>query len=62
MTSKEVKNIRISLNLTQKQLADLCGCTLRTYQRWEESGVNRHVERLLMLMTSEEVRKLASRL
>jgi transcriptional regulator with XRE-family HTH domain len=32
----DVKNFRENHNITQQQLADLCGVTLRTVQNWEK--------------------------
>ena len=36
MTSAEIKNIRSTLGLTQKTLAQELGCKLQTVQQWEQ--------------------------
>lgn len=36
MTPTEIKQIRKSRSLTQKELADLLGCSIRSIQNWEQ--------------------------
>lgn len=36
MTQTEIKTIRKSLGLTQKELADKLGCSIRSIQNWEQ--------------------------
>jgi DNA-binding transcriptional regulator YiaG len=36
MTAREIKDNRIRLKLTQKQLSALLGCNIQTVQAWEQ--------------------------
>jgi DNA-binding transcriptional regulator YiaG len=38
MTVKEIQKLRDKLNLTQKQLAEKCGVSIRTVQGWEQGN------------------------
>ena len=62
MTGSEVKTIRESIGLTQAAMAELCGCKMRTYQRWEQNGVDSQNERLVRLVAYPEVREIAEKL
>ena len=59
MTGEEVKTVGKELGITQQAMADLCGCPIRTYQRWEEKGVASYGARLLKLVQYPEVRRVA---
>lgn len=48
MTGDEVQYLRIQLSLKQRQMAALCGSTLRGYQKWEAEGVKSNVTRRLL--------------
>lgn len=39
IASSEIKNIRVSLNMTQRMFADIMGVSKKTVEAWE-SGVN----------------------
>ena len=47
--SKNLKEIRMSKNLSQKELADLLGVSFRTYQNWELLDSNHREPDLAML-------------
>lgn len=51
-SSQDVKNIRDSLGLTTRELAELCGVSKRTVERWESGDikVNGTASRLLYLL------------
>lgn len=50
MNSAELKKLRLSLNMTQKSMAMMCGVPLITYENWERNSVSRPVSRLLELL------------
>lgn len=55
----DVKNLREKFNLTQQELADLCGVTLRTVQNWE-MGKPIPTAMLKLLKVVEESREMIS--
>lgn len=47
-TFEDIKKFREANNLTQKQLSDICGVTLRTVQNWEAGrNIPNNIQRLL---------------
>ena len=55
----DVKNLREKFSLTQQELADLCGVTLRTVQNWE-TGKPIPASMVKLLKVVEESREIIS--
>lgn len=56
MTGKELKAIRKTMNLTQRQLGDLMGVTVTTVARWERSerGISELVSKFVKLLEQQK--------
>lgn len=54
-TVVDVKKFRLERNLTQKELADLCGVTIRTVQNWENGGTVPDMAKKFLHITDESV-------
>lgn len=61
MNQEELKNLRVELNLTQEHMAFLCGVTIRTYRKWEQTEIPKFVENFLDLLKYENNRKILSK-
>jgi len=47
--SVELRALRANARLTQREMADLAGVQLRTYQRWEAGETTPHPSMLVVL-------------
>ena len=62
MNSSELRVLRLSLNMTQKEMASMCGVPQITYETWERRSVGNSVSRFLNLLTIPENRDLMMRM
>lgn len=62
MNSAELKVLRLSLKMTQADMAYMFGIPLITYETWERRSVSRPVSRFLELVRCPENRELMMRL
>jgi DNA-binding XRE family transcriptional regulator len=53
MAGEEVKKVRDSLGLTQREFADRCGVKVRTVQYWEANGVSGQQEIVIKSLLSD---------
>ncbi|AHF08761.1 XRE family transcriptional regulator [Dehalobacter restrictus DSM 9455] len=54
-----MKDIRKREGLTQQQIADWIGASLRTYQKWESGDTNPDCYYLLRLMNVLDIRQVS---
>lgn len=60
MTGEEVKKLRESLGLNQREFGERCGVKVRAVQYWEANGVSGQNEVLLKSLTGEGAKIAAS--
>lgn len=58
MDSKALKELRISLNMSQGQMACMLGIPRITYERWERRSIGNSMGRILELLRIPENRDL----
>lgn len=61
MTGEEVKKVRESLGLTQREFAEKCGVKPRAVQYWEANGVSGQQEVVVKSLLSEGAKFAAAR-
>lgn len=58
MDQKDLKKLRKDLNMTQQDMAFLCGVTLRTYSKWENEEIPNFIQSFLELLKLERNRRI----
>lgn len=58
MDQEELKNLRVELNLTQEQMAFLCGVTQKTYRKWEQKEIPEFIKTFLDLLKYKNNRQI----